>query len=195
MKERFLQQIYPYDPNLEIYQVVINLDDYRDVYSDWDYSPLVNRDLDDDLFDYLMGCSREIGLKRSMEVIFYIPGSIVDKSREAKSITGFSRYFSYRIRKVKGERGRVLRKSGILFSVGSLFLLAANTLQHQVGLNFTGELVSEGLFIGAWVAIWEIFSVFFFDIQELNWKIRHFERLREIPVRYQIKSMQSEKVY
>lgn len=189
MKERFLQQIYPYDPNGKIYLVVINLDDYRDVYSDWDYSTLLNRDLDDDLFDYLMGCSQEIGLKRSLEVIFYIPSGIVDKNRESKSIVGFSRYFGYRIRKIKGELRRVLRKSGILFSIGSLFLLAANTLQNEVGWNFTGELIVEGLFIGAWVAIWELFSVFFFDIQELNCKAKHFQRLQNAPVRYQTKPM------
>lgn len=187
MKERFLRQIYRFDSEREAYQVVIDLDNYRDVYSDWDYSPMVNRDLDDDLLDYLMDCSREIGLSRVMEVIFYIPKGIVNESREEKSVEGFRHYFRYRIRKVKGERLRLFKKSGMLFGVGILFLTTANLLPQRVESTFIGELLSEGLFIGAWVAMWEIFTAFFFDIQDLNLRIRHYMRLQKIPVRYRTK--------
>lgn len=190
MKERHLKQMYAYDSTQKVYQIGIALDNYRDVYSEWDYSPMANRDLDDDLFDYLMDCSKEIGLKRAIEVHFFIPPNIVDVQREKKSVEGFRHYFAYRIRKVKGERMRILQRSVLLFGLGGFFLLTANILQTKVELKLVGELLSEGLFIGAWVAIWEIFSSFLFDYQDLNLKIRHYERLKKAPLAYDMKESQ-----
>jgi hypothetical protein len=37
----------------------IKFDQYRDVYSEWDFSPFTNRDLDDDFVEYLYETSLE----------------------------------------------------------------------------------------------------------------------------------------
>jgi len=48
------------------------------------------------------------------------------------------------------------------------------------------DLLVEGLIIGAWVSIWEVFSVIFFKLSEHRKKIRSFRRLlaAEIVYRY-----------
>lgn len=187
MKDKYLQEVYRLDKKENAYHVVVDLDTYRDVYSDWDYSPLANRDLDDDLLDYIMDCSEEIGLKRKMVIDFFIPKDIVNQERERKSTTGFHRYFIYQIRRIKGERGRKLKNMLVLFLIGILFLSLANVLKFFTLNEFTSNLISEGLFIGAWVALWEIFHTLFFSIYELNHKIRHYKRLQTVQINYKVK--------
>ncbi len=100
MKEKELKELYRYNEATLSYHVDITLDLYRDVYSEWDYSPFTNRDLDDDLLDYLMECSYEIGLSRRL------------------------------------------------------------------------------------VALWEIFTIWFFSITKLNYMLRHYRRLQSVVIEY-----------
>ncbi|MFW5780771.1 MAG: hypothetical protein ACOCWI_04910 [Bacillota bacterium] len=187
MKDKFLKELYRYDEKEKSYHVVVDLDTYRDVYSEWDYSPMTNRDLDDDLLEYLMDCSGEVGLKRKMVIDFYIPKDIVNKKREEKSIKGFHHYFFYRIRKIQSQRGRKFRKLGALLVIGFLFIALANLLNLFIEDEFIINLISEGLFIGAWVALWEIFNTFFFNISELSHRIKHYKRLQAVPINYKVK--------
>jgi len=188
MKEKYLKELYKFDQESKSYHVVIDLDTYRDAYSEWDYSPLSNREMDDDLLEYLMDSSVEIGCKKRMMIDFYIPESLFDASRERKSIQGFRAYFRYRIRKIQSERLRLLRQTLVLFLLGIVFLSSA-AMVNRLGINpFVGEIVSEGLFIGAWVAIWEIFSTVYFEVNNLSQRIKHFRRLEATDIHYYVKS-------
>lgn len=188
MQDKLLKEIYKYDTKDNAYHVVIDLDAYRDVYSEWDYSPFANRDIDDDLLEYIMECSYEIGLKYNMVTDFYIPQNIVNPDKERKSILGFRHYFFYRIRKVKAERVRKIKKLAILLIIGIAFLSFANLLNIFFDNKFFINLLSEGLFIGAWVAVWEIFHTLFFSVSELHRKINHYERLRKMQINYYVKN-------
>lgn len=187
MKDNFLQEVYRYDKEDNSYHVVIDLDTYRDAYSEWDYSPLSNRDIDEDLLTFIMDCSEEIGLKRNMVIDFFIPKEIVNTEREQKSTNGFHRYFLFQIRRIKAERARKLKNMLVLFIIGTVFLSLANVLKFFTLNEMTSSLISEGLFIGAWVAIWEIFHTLFFSIYELNHKIKHHKRLQQVPINYKVK--------
>lgn len=187
MKEKFLKEIYRYDETDKSYHVVVDLDTYRDVYSEWDYSPIVNRDLDEDLLEYLMDCSNEIGLKNNMIIDFYIPKDVINTSREVKSIKGFYQYFFYRIRKIKLERFRKIKKMFLLLVIGLIFLSSANLINILSPDKFAATLIGEGLFIGAWVAMWEIFNTIFFHINELNHNIKHYLRLQSSTIKYNVK--------
>jgi multiple sugar transport system permease protein len=50
----------------------IQLENYRDAYSTWDYSPFINRDLDDNLMEYLLSCSYEIPRKKAIIIRFHL---------------------------------------------------------------------------------------------------------------------------
>lgn len=187
MKDTFLKTLYNYDETDDTYHIVIDLDTYREVYSSWDYSPLSYRDLDNELQQYLMDCSNEIGIKRKIAIDFYIPKEIVNEEREAKSIKGFRSYFFYRIRKLKSERIRKIKASSVLLIIGILLLSLANFLELYISNMYASKLITEGLFIGGWVAMWEIFSTFFFVVNGINHKLKHFKRLQNVPINYKEK--------
>lgn len=187
MQDKHLKELYRYDKNNNSYHAVIDLDTYRDVYSEWDYSPMNNRDIDEDLLEYIMDCSTEIGLTRNMEIDFFIPKEIVNEEREKKSIKGFHHYFMHQIRKIKNERVDKFKKMIFLLIIGFCFLSVANLIDFLITDDFFSRVVSEGLIIGAWVAIWEIFNTIFFSIKKLNSKINHYKRLQTVPINYKDK--------
>ena len=189
MQDKFLKEQYKYDSNDNSYHVVIDLDTYRDVYSEWDYSPIANRDIDEDLLKYIMDCSEEIGIKRNMVIDFYIPNEIFNLEREKKSIKGFHQYFFNKIRKILSERVRKIKKLFVLLIIGMAFLSMAGLISSLAVGQFVGGLLAEGLIIGDWVAMWEIFNTLYFSISELNHKIRHYKRLQNVPINYKIKPM------
>ncbi|NLT18711.1 MAG: hypothetical protein BWX72_01346 [Firmicutes bacterium ADurb.Bin080] len=186
-KIQYLKDVYKYYETDNSYHVVIDLDTYRDIYSEWDYSPFNNRELDGSLLRYIMECSYEIGLKKNMALDFYVPDNIVSDEKEQKSIEGFRRYFNYQIRKIKSEMMDSLKKLFVLILVGTALLTAGNVINAVIPERIAAEIVSEGLIIGAWVAVWEIFHTLFFSVSDIFKKLKHYERLRRIPITYRIK--------
>lgn len=109
MRLNELKKIYKYSDLDEAIIIDIQLQDYRDAYSDWDFSPFMNRDLDDNLTEYLLECSFEIPIKMKMIVNFHILNQEKNLSREEKSIIGMYNYFDYEIRKLKNYKIRVVK--------------------------------------------------------------------------------------
>ena len=184
MREKMLKELYRYNIVESSYYVDITLDSYRDVYSEWDYSPFINRDLDDDLFDYLMECSYEIGVRRDLVISFYLPEKLKDENKEMRSIEGFRHYFSYRIRKLKGEQIRQIRNTIMLAAIGVVMLVLAYFLESAIPVDFFSKTIVEGLYIGAWVALWELFTIWFFSITKLNYMLKHYRRLQHVVIEY-----------
>lgn len=184
MKEKILKSIYRYDQDKKTYHIDIQLDTYRDVYSEWDYSPLVNRDLDEDLLEYLMSCSYEIPRNREIVIDFFLPVHIYNVERENRSIEGIHNYFNYKIRQTNSERYRLIRSTILFFFIGTLLLILAIFSNRLIQMPLFEQVISEGLFIGAWVAIWEIFSIWFFQINGLIYKVKHYQRLQKSIIYY-----------
>lgn len=184
MKTRELKKLYQYDDKRGAFILDVQLEDYRDAYSSWDFSPFINRDLDDDLTEYLLECSYEIPLKHSLVIDFHILNQSQDIAREKRSIIGMHNYFKYQLRKLRNSKMRVARDIVTFLMIGSVLLLVGFYLDEI----FTGTLItsvlSEGLFIGGWVMLWEMFSAWFFDLKKVRDKYKHFERLSTSEIVY-----------
>ncbi len=178
------KSLYRYDINEKIYYIDIHLDYYRDVYSTWDYSPMVKRSIDDDLIEYLTDCSLEIPYKKKIVINFNLPYKIKDIEREKKSIMAIHNYFTYIIRKTGLERTILVRNSALYFIIGISLLICAFVIQAKIKENSMLQIIPEGLLIGAWVVMWEIFSIIFFQLSKLNKKLRHYRRLQETTIVY-----------
>lgn len=184
MKEKELKKLYSYSINDNAYCIDVQLDDYRDAYSTWDYSPFTNRDLDEGLLDYLMSCSFEIPKKKNIIIQFHLLNQPFEKNRELRSIEGMYNFFEYRIRKMKNDRMRLVRNTISFLLIGTILLIIANFASANITNPFFNKLLSEGLFIGAWVMIWEVFSIWFFKVNNLSNRVFHFNRLRQSKIVY-----------
>ncbi|MDD2371235.1 MAG: hypothetical protein PHQ32_04465 [Firmicutes bacterium] len=178
-----LKNIYSIDSK-DDFIIDLQLDRYRDVYSDWDYSPYQNRDLDDDLVEYLLECSYEIGHHYKMKVLFHLPKMIKDKNKELVSIKGIRHFFAYQYKRNKTQMLRVIRDTLIFFLLGILMITIGTILKNSLTINLFNQVLIEGLYIGGWVMMWEMFSTWFFQVNKYRNKIKHFKRLQNIEYEY-----------
>ncbi len=177
MKLKELNKLYRYSEESDSYHVDIRLEDYWDAYSSWDYSPYINREMNDDLLEYLMSCSYEIPRKKALIVEFHLMKGVSDASREKKSTEGMYNFFGYKIRQAKNERMRMFRDTLTFLLLGTFLLILSYVASNFIDNALLQELVSEGLIIGAWVMIWEMFYIWFFQINKMTFEIKHYKRL------------------
>lgn len=162
----------------------INVDYYREIYNEWDFSPLNNSDLDDDLFEYLEESVAEIPKKNKISIIFHIPATIQDLEKEQKSIEGLKNYFGYYIKKYSNKLKQT-KKNSFTYGIFGLFLLfIGSLLQRNIPEAIFADFLIEGFFIGGWVLFWELFSTLFFKLQKLKDRIVIFQRLQGADIMY-----------
>ncbi len=171
------RKIYRFDEAKGSFCIDIDLDFYRELYSEWDFSPQRNRDLDNDLLEYLMDCCDEIPRRDRVTIAINLPAAVYDSKREARASQGFYNFFTYRIRRESNRYRRYFTKIIKYLIIGTMLLVAASMLENFFSDLPHSDLLVEGLIIGAWVSIWEVFSVIFFKLSEHRKKIAVLRRL------------------
>jgi len=183
-KDPLFGEIYRFDESTDRYMIEIGIDTYADIFNQWDPAPFKRRDLDADLEIYLEGSSEEIPLRYSIELFFILPVGKRDKNIEEETRIAISSYFSFRL--------YFLRKHLQKITILVLRYLVLGFVLLWVGTNFPDYVtetesdwaivVTEGIFIGGWVFLWESVSLFFFSGREQRYRYRLFKRLHRAPV-------------
>lgn len=171
------KKVYRFDEEKNAFLIDIDLDFYRELYSEWDFSPQRKRDLDEDLLEYLVNCCDEIPSRYGVIISINLPESVYDATREKRATQGFNNFFTYRIRRENNRYKRYFTKIIRYLIIGALLLVAASLLEGAHVPWRYSELLTEGLIIGAWVSIWEVFSVIFFKMSEHRKLISVLRRL------------------
>jgi len=179
------KKYYRYNKRKNTYYIDIALDHYKDIYDEWDFSPVRSRDVDKELIEYLDECSREIPLTSKIEIDFYLPPKLKDEDKERESIQGFRHFFRYSHTKLMFERRRYLWSTFMYAAFGLALLVCGFLLQDRLTASRTIRILSlipEGLYIGAWVLIWEVFSIVFFEYRNLRRRILEHKRLMDAKI-------------
>lgn len=174
------KDLYRYDKDTNTSHIDIELDFYRELYNEWDFSPITNRDLDQELFEYLEECAEEIPANHKINIVFNVPKTIKNTDKEEKSVQGFANYFNYELRKENNKIRTALHDAALFAVYGALLLFAGTSLirfleAHTVYRNVS--VLGEGLVIGGWVFTWEVVSIVFFRLKVLLKKKKTLFRL------------------
>jgi len=187
MKRKELEKIYKYEQLSNSMIINIQLDNYRDAYNDWDFSPFINRDLDVDLIDYLIACSEEIPFKYNLIINFYILDIEQDKIREGKSIIGMNNYFKYQLRQLRNKQLKIIRDILTYLLIGLLLLLISYSINKNLSDSMFLTLLAEGFSIGGWVMFWEMFESWFFERNDIRRIYKQYSRLERAKIVYSYK--------
>jgi hypothetical protein len=182
-----IKDLYRYSKETNTCYIDVEIDFYRELYNEWDFSPITNRDLDEELFEFLEASVEDISSKYNVCIVFNIPENLKDTEKEEKSIQGFKNYFNYEIRKQNNHIRKYANKAITSGVYGMLFLFAGYQATafldaHEFYSNFI--FLAEGLIIGGWVFGWELISIIFYKSEELFEQRKILERLRDAKIEF-----------
>ncbi len=178
------KQIYRFDPVNDTFFIDIDLDYYRELYSEWDFSPQYNRDLDEGLLEYLASCCAEIPRRSRLVISMSLPQSVFDPVKEDRATQGIRNFFTYLIRRETTRSRKYYAKVVKFLCVGIALLLSATLMQKFLSSFSHTDIIAEGFIIGAWVSIWEVFSILFFTLSDHRKTIGTYKRLLSAEIAY-----------
>jgi hypothetical protein len=166
------------------YLIEIRLTDIYRLFNSLDPSPFLERDLDDEAEDYIVRSVGEFPLKTPLKLVFYIPkstqGEIVHLLPES-----IHNYFNYRMNDSAKRLRSFLRQGRISLLIGIVFLcfcIGLSELIARVGQGTSVNILTEGLLIIGWVAMWRPIEIFLYDWWTIYYQQKVFDKLSHITI-------------
>ncbi|TYQ17035.1 UNVERIFIED_CONTAM: hypothetical protein Cloal_3636 [Acetivibrio alkalicellulosi] len=176
MKKKFFQKLYNYDEQTKTYLIEVSLDDYNDVYDDWDPSPFKKRDIEDEFNDFVVDSSEDIPLNFNITLVLYLPEDKRDSKKESTLVLAFRNFYEYAMARHK-RFSMDLDKKTLFYLMFSILLLSVGYFFSWDEEKLLFSVLHEGIFIGGWVFLWEFFTTIFITKREAHKKYKLFKRL------------------
>jgi hypothetical protein len=172
-------------PPREPVRIELRLRELAQLFNSMDPSPFVDRDLDRDAEEFIMGWARELPAGREFELVVHLETRPA-ADRVAGAEDAVRRYFASRGEMKGRELRQLLRRGRISLAAGLLFLGACyllSVLIGRLGMGAFSVLGREGLAIVGWVAMWRPLEIYLYDWWPLREEQVMFERLARMSVR------------
>lgn len=165
----------PYRREGGVYLIELRLASANQLFDLRDPSPFHERDLDPDAEDYFLECAREIPRRAPIKILIHC-GAGAGVSAE---VTGaaISHFFEYRRWAAHLKLREHFRRARVALFTGMLFLagcLIASEFTQHLPWPIASRIVSEGLFIVGWVALWHPAELLLYGW----WPLKREERLK-----------------
>lgn len=186
-KKKYFQKLYNYNKENNAYLIEVSLDNYEEIYDDWDPSPFKKRDIESEFNDFVVNSSEDIPLEYNIEVVLYLPEIKKDEKKESYLISAYKNYYNYEAERINKQK-RALRNKTISHLFFSFALLSLYFLwevfSEDKGSFFMSFPLKEGIMIGGWVFLWEVFTNVFIKRKEIQTEYKKLKRLHETNVKF-----------
>jgi hypothetical protein len=173
----------PCDPEHGV--ILVRVQDYTQLFNSLDPSPFLERDLDDDLVDYIVSWAREIPADKPLRLEIQVrqPSQRSDAAEFLR--TAVQNHFSNASVLKRNEFRQLLRRGRLSLAIGLLVLataMLASELVARAGERPLLNYLREGLIIGGWVAMWRPLEILLYDWWPVRAERRVLERLRDATI-------------
>jgi hypothetical protein len=165
--------------------IEITLRDLKQLFNTLDPAPFHEKDLDPAAEEYIVSAVREIGSQPSRLVLHLPPGTTDDEACGA--VVAIRNYFAGRTRHAR-EQLRLLFVRGVislLIGLGFLALCLSMRGLLTATVHPGDVILSEGLLILGWVAMWKPVEIFLYDWWPDLDRRRLFERIAHMELETQ----------
>ncbi len=146
----------------KIKKLSIWLDDYEEIFSDFDPRPYSQRVLSDDFFNEIKKLSLE-DLPHKIELNLILENIQRDKKLEKIIIDRINGYFEYRYKETIKKNNRILKQSALFLILGGLMITYIHYMHLKLG-EYT--LFLELIHPASWFLSWEALHLFVFEYLE-----------------------------
>src|SRR3990167_4829091 len=155
---KYYQEAYRYDDNEKAYIIDVSLDSYDDIYDEWDPSPFKKRDIEDEFDDFIRDSSSDIPIKYKLIIELFLPASERNTMKEKLLLQAYDNFYRFNLRRAKKEK-QALQKKAVNYLVLALSFLFFGYFYEPMEESIFLKVFKEGIFIGGWVFLWEVFTV------------------------------------
>lgn len=168
-----------------MHTIDIRLRQIEQLFDSLDPSPFHDKALDRDAEAYLFECAGEFPAGVAMELLVHGPAALGARSEDIAS--AIHRHFALLLSQAERRHRRRMRVARIAILFGAAVLAAALLLRAWIvdWGGGAGDVLSEGLLILAWVALWRPAEMALFDRWEQRDEMRLLRALARVPVRFQ----------
>lgn len=160
--------------------IEIKLHEPRQLFNSLDPAPFHEKDLDPSAEEYIVSAVQELGLHRPSKLMIYLPGA---QDAECKAIpSAIKHYFVYRAQQARADLQQLLRFGAAALLIGSIFLFACLMLREGLLQADVSHILTEGLLIVGWVALWRPLEIFLYEWWPVRRRQRRFQYIADMPM-------------
>ena len=165
--------------------IEVRVAELRQLFNAIDPSPFLERDLDPRAEAFIVGWARELPRDAPLSLLVHLERACGPDDEATMLGDAIHQYFAQRALDTRRQLRELFRRGRISLAIALVFLGAAMAASDLIGgltLNRFAAVVSEGLIIGGWVAMWRPLEVFLYDWWPVRADVRLAERLSTMPV-------------
>jgi hypothetical protein len=170
----------PCDPQLGV--IVVRVQEFTQLFNSLDPSPFLERDLDDDLVDYITSWAREIPPDRPLRLQVQLRQQPQHKDDAQLLRTAIHNQFANSAQLKRNEFRQLMRRGRLSLAIGLGVLgtaAIASELVELAGDEPLLQFLRDGLIIGGWVAMWRPLEILLYDWWPVRAEQKLHERLRD----------------
>ncbi len=149
--------------------------------------PFRERDLDQNVEEYVVGWARELSRRAPLEVVVHLPAAQAETAAAREIPDAMRNYFAYRADRLTQELRELFQLGRVSLAIGltalAASLIAAALIERWTQDGFVSGFFREGLVIIGWVANWRPVQIFLYDWWPLVRRRRLLRRLAQARVR------------
>lgn len=172
------------------YLVELDLRDVRQLFNSLDPAPFLEKDLDNAAEEYIVDAVRELGLRRHAKLMIHVPASGLAGENAHSIAEAIHHYFIYRARHAGDDLRQMLGRGLISLLIGLAFLfvcLWSRQLLGDVPQQSSKQILSEGLLIMGWVAMWRPIEIFLYEWWPILRRRSVFRYIAVMPIQLRVK--------
>jgi hypothetical protein len=173
----------PCDPSHGV--ILVRVQESSQLFNSLDPSPFLERDLDDDLVDYITSWAREIPKHRPLRLRIQVRQPPRRDDEVGILRQAIHNHFTNSAQLKRNEFRQLMRRGRLSLLIG-LAVLSTAMLASQLVETAGGEpllkLLREGVLIGGWVAMWRPLEILLYDWWPVRAERQLHERLRDAEI-------------
>lgn len=162
--------------------IEIRAREVRQLFHDLDPAPFREKDLDPAAGTYIEDAVRDIGPGQRCRLVVHLPEPEC-RSEDARTLPhALVHYFEYRAQQSRVELRRLLARGLVSLVIGLAFMFACLSLRRWLMALGSNGVITEGLLLIGWVALWRPVEIFLYDWWPIRRRQGRFVSIARMPV-------------
>ncbi len=167
-----------------VHSIKLKLHDINQLFNSMDPSPFIEKDLDDDAEEFIVGWAQEFSPDEPLRLRIHLEQWPEEDPRELIR-QAIHNYFAHRAELTDMEFRRLLKQGRTTLLIGLTCLAVCLGISQALLRGEAGTWASiarESLTIAGWVAMWRPMQLYLYDWWPLRRRGRIYEKLSHMPV-------------